>query len=101
MKIHSPYAALTKMPTGIQGFDEQVVDGSAFQNLRVMAGLFAMDLHRELQQVAPGQANRMIFMTGGAFTAKARQFLSETPRENIEKPFDVANLRALVKRYVD
>ena len=37
--------------------------------------------------VAPEQADRMIFITGGAFTEKARAFLSETPKEHLEKPF--------------
>jgi hypothetical protein len=36
----------------------------------------------------------------GAFTAKARHFLSETPKEHLEKPFDSANLRAIVQRYL-
>jgi CheY-like chemotaxis protein len=42
----------------------------------------------------------MIFLTGGAFTAKARQFLSDAPKEFLEKPFDPANLRAIVQRYL-
>ncbi len=66
----------------------------------MMPDMTGMDLHRELSRVAPEQANRMIFLTGGAFTAKARKFLSETPKENMEKPFDPANLRAIVQRYL-
>jgi len=42
----------------------------------------------------------MIFLTGGAFTPEARAFLSEPPKENIEKPFDSPNLRAIVRRYI-
>ncbi len=66
----------------------------------MMPDMTGMDLHEELSRVAPDQANRMIFLTGGAFTARARQFLSETPKEHIEKPFDPANLRAVVRRYL-
>lgn len=44
--------------------------------------------------------HRMIFVTGGAFTEKAQQFLSETSKEHIEKPFHAANLRAIVQRYL-
>ncbi len=66
----------------------------------MMPDMTGMDLHRELSRVAPEQANRMIFLTGGAFTAKARQFLSEVPKEHLEKPFDPANLRAIVQRYL-
>jgi CheY-like chemotaxis protein/anti-sigma regulatory factor (Ser/Thr protein kinase) len=66
----------------------------------MMPDMTGMDFHRELSLIAPDQANRMIFLTGGAFTAKARNFLSDTPKEHIEKPFDVANLRAIVQRYL-
>lgn len=66
----------------------------------MMPDMTGMDLHRELSLVAPDQANRMIFVTGGAFTVKARAFLSETPKEHLEKPFDSANLRAIVRRYL-
>jgi len=66
----------------------------------MMPDMTGMDLHRELLRVAPEQADRMIFLTGGAFTAKARQFLSETPKEHLDKPFDPANLRAIVQRFL-
>ncbi len=66
----------------------------------MMPDMSGMDFHCELSLVSPEQADRMIFITGGAFTEKARAFLSETPREQIEKPFYSANLRAIVRRYL-
>jgi CheY-like chemotaxis protein len=66
----------------------------------MMPDMTGMDFHRELSLVSPEQADRMIFITGGAFTEKARAFLSETPKEHIEKPFYSANLRAIVQRYL-
>jgi PAS domain S-box-containing protein len=66
----------------------------------MMPDMTGIDLHRELSRIAPDQADRMMFMTGGAFTPSARQFLSETPKEHLEKPFDGANLRAIVRRYL-
>jgi len=65
----------------------------------MMPEMSGMELHRELDRVA-SEAKRMIFLTGGAFTATARQFLAETSREHIEKPFDPTNLRAIVRRYL-
>ena len=65
-----------------------------------MPEMTGMDLHRELSRVAPEQAARMIFLTGGAFTPAGRLFLSATSREHIEKPFDPANLRAIVRRHL-
>jgi PAS domain S-box-containing protein len=66
----------------------------------MMPDMTGMDLYHQLSHVAPEQANRMVFLTGGAFTEKARHFLSEPPQEHIEKPFDPANLRAIVRRYL-
>jgi PAS domain S-box-containing protein len=66
----------------------------------MMPEMTGMDFHQELLRVAPELANRMIFLTGGAFTAKAQLFLSKTPQEYLEKPFDPANLRAIVRRYL-
>ena len=79
------------------------VDGEKFDLILcdlMMPDMTGMDLHRELARLVPEQASRMIFLTGGAFTAKARRFLSETPKEHIEKPFDPANLRAIAQRYL-
>jgi CheY-like chemotaxis protein len=66
----------------------------------MMPDMTGMDLHDELSRIAPEQAGSMIFITGGAFTEKARRFLSETIKEHIEKPFHAANLRAVVQRYL-
>jgi PAS domain S-box-containing protein len=66
----------------------------------MMPDMTGMDFHRELSLVSPEQADKMIFITGGAFTEKARAFLSETPKEHLEKPFYSANLRAIVQRYL-
>ena len=62
----------------------------------MMPQMTGMDLHAELSRVAREQADRMIFLTGGAFTTGARAFLDETPNQRIEKPFDTLHLRALI-----
>jgi signal transduction histidine kinase/ActR/RegA family two-component response regulator len=66
----------------------------------MMPEMTGMDLHRELSLAVPDMANRMIFLTGGAFTQQARNFLTDPPKEHIEKPFDAANIRAIVQRYL-
>lgn len=60
----------------------------------VMTGI---DLFNELGQVAPEQAARMVFVTGGAFTAKARAFLDQVPNQRIEKPFDMRRLADVIR----
>lgn len=62
----------------------------------MMPQMTGMELYAELRDRAPEQAARMIFLTGGAFTTRARAFLDETPNQRIEKPFDTAHLRALI-----
>jgi PAS domain S-box-containing protein len=66
----------------------------------MMPLMTGMELHSEISLLSPEQANAMIFVTGGAFTEKTRSFLSDIPKEHIEKPFDAANLRAIVQRYL-
>jgi PAS domain S-box-containing protein len=66
----------------------------------MMPVMTGMELHSEISLLSPEQAKAMIFVTGGAFTEKTRSFLSDTPKEHIEKPFDAANLRAIVQRYL-
>ncbi len=38
----------------------------------------------------------MIFITGGAFTTAAREFLDRVPNPRIEKPVEATNLLAIV-----
>jgi CheY-like chemotaxis protein len=63
----------------------------------MMPGMNGMDLHDELARTTPEVAERIIFLTGGAFTPRARDFLERVANPRIEKPFDPAALRALVR----
>jgi CheY-like chemotaxis protein len=62
----------------------------------MMPDVTGMALHTDLLQIDRDQADRMIFMTGGAFTPAARTFLSQVPNPRLEKPFEVTELQALV-----
>ena len=66
----------------------------------MMPDLTGMDVHESLLAREPALAKRMIFLTGGAFTDKARKFLDDTLVDHIEKPFDAANLRMVVQRHL-
>jgi signal transduction histidine kinase len=66
----------------------------------MMPELTGMELHAELTRVAPDQAERMVLLTGGAFTPNAQQFLDKVPNARVEKPFDSASLRVLVRGLV-
>ncbi len=62
----------------------------------MMPEMTGIELHAHLLRIAADQAERMLFVTGGAFTATSREFLDRTTNLHIEKPFNVRQLRALV-----
>jgi signal transduction histidine kinase/CheY-like chemotaxis protein len=64
----------------------------------MMPDMSGMDLHAQLGRELPRVRERIVFMTGGAFTAQARSFLEAVTNERVEKPFNLATLRALVRR---
>lgn len=64
----------------------------------MMPILTGMALFEQLTTVAPELVDRVVLMTGGVFTTAARQFLDAVPNERLDKPFDVPNVRALVRR---
>jgi two-component system, cell cycle sensor histidine kinase and response regulator CckA len=88
----SGQAALALLASGVR-FDVILCD-------LMMPDMTGMNLHRELARIAPEQAARMVFATGGAFTATARDFLAATQNDQLEKPFELASLREMVRRYV-
>jgi len=62
----------------------------------MMPQMTGMDLFETLERELPEQARRFVFLTGGAFTPKSRTFLERVKNLRIDKPFDVAGLRAMV-----
>jgi CheY-like chemotaxis protein len=66
----------------------------------MMPEMSGVDFHAELAEHEPDLASGIIFLTGGAFTLRAREFLDRIPNPCLEKPFDFENLRALVGRQV-
>ncbi|MBX3249230.1 MAG: response regulator [Myxococcales bacterium] len=62
----------------------------------MMPAMTGMQLHAALIETAADQADRMIFITGGAFTAEARAFLERMADRRVDKPFELEHVRALV-----
>jgi CheY-like chemotaxis protein len=62
----------------------------------MMPTLSGMDLHAELARRGAGDEDRMIFMTGGAFTARAREFIAKVSNPVLEKPFSADAVETLV-----
>lgn len=66
----------------------------------MMPEIDGVSLHAELAAIAPALADRIVFMTGGAFTARARDFLARVPNRRLDKPIDMAKLRAILRKIV-
>ena len=66
----------------------------------MMLGMSGMDLHQWLLKRNRALARQMVFITGGAFTPKASEYLRRAGNLKLEKPFDIANLKRLVSELV-
>ncbi len=64
----------------------------------MMRDVSGMDVYEELKVKRPGAERALVFMTGGAFTDRARRFLDSVPNEWLQKPFDVCEQVARLLR---
>jgi signal transduction histidine kinase len=85
---------------GADAIDQIVRGGERFDVILcdlMMPDVTGMDLYEALHRDVPDEADRIIFLTGGAFTPAARAFLDKLPGRWLEKPFDPNKLRAALR----
>ena len=75
---------------GTRSFDVILCDLS-------MPGMSGIAFYEQVGAISPELARRVVFMTGGAFTAESHEFLANLPNSWLEKPFDISTLRELVR----
>ena len=63
----------------------------------MMPEMSGPQFHEALGRVDPEQAQRVIFMTGGAFSENASAFLNTVPNPYLEKPLDLDRLGRLLE----
>ncbi|MDI1446259.1 ATP-binding protein [Polyangium sp. 6x1] len=63
----------------------------------MMPGVSGFDIHRSLCERMPESNERIVYMTGGAFTQEARSFLAQAPNRCLEKPFSPADLEEILR----
>lgn len=54
----------------------------------MMPEIGGMDVYEAVRRARPGVESRIVFMTGGAFTHRTREFLRAVPNRTIDKPID-------------
>ncbi|MDA4133585.1 MAG: hybrid sensor histidine kinase/response regulator, partial [Thaumarchaeota archaeon] len=66
----------------------------------MMPLMSGIELFEELAKTIPDQADKLIFITGGAFTPRVKSLLDRIRNRRLEKPFAASGLRALVRSLV-
>ena len=82
---------------------DRVLGGEPFDIIfcdLMMPAMTGMDLHAVIARELPEQAARIVFVTGGAFTPGAREFVASVPNTVLEKPFDKEALDAVLARHL-
>jgi CheY-like chemotaxis protein/two-component sensor histidine kinase len=64
----------------------------------MMPNMTGIELIEEVRRIAPDQADRIIFLSGGAFTGQTRERLDQLGVPQLEKPVTAKELRACVMR---
>jgi PAS domain S-box-containing protein len=76
---------------------ERIVAGERFDVIfcdLMMPGMTGMDFYAVIAGSVPEQAQRIVFVTGGAFTPAARAFVDHVENSVLEKPYDRLLLQA-------
>ena len=85
----SARAALVRLRRGEQ-YDHILCD-------LMMPDLTGMDFYDALAYIDPALQRRVIFISAGAFTDRARTFLEQVSNPRLDKPFDMAELAAMLQ----
>ena len=64
----------------------------------MMPNIHGVELRNRIEAVAPDQAARIVFVTGGIVIPEVRALLERVPNAWLEKPIDIEGLRELIRR---
>ncbi|HVI00479.1 MAG TPA: response regulator [Enhygromyxa sp.] len=67
----------------------------------MMPDLTGRDVHEQIGERHSSMLERIVFMTGGAFTERASEFIERVNARRVDKPFDVATIRTVLREKLD
>jgi CheY-like chemotaxis protein len=62
----------------------------------MMPQVTGIDFYQRLASYASGEERKVVFLTGGAHVSDTHDFLADSRHPCLDKPVDVAQLRALI-----
>jgi PAS domain S-box-containing protein len=83
---------------------ERIIAGERFDVVLcdlMMPMMTGMDLHALVAQRAPEQAERFVFVTGGAFTPAADAFVQRVANVVLQKPYELNKLKAAIELHLN
>ncbi len=66
----------------------------------MMGDLTGMDVYEHLARTGTGAERRIVFMTGGAFTPRAAQFLESVDNPRLHKPFSTSSVLRVIHELI-
>jgi PAS domain S-box-containing protein len=67
----------------------------------MMPGMSGVDFYEQLRVQRPGTERKIVFMTGGAFTSRAAEFLASVDNRRIEKPFNLGLVEEIAREMTE
>lgn len=64
----------------------------------MMSDVTGMDVFERVRELRPGLEERIVFMTGGAFTNATRRFLTQVNNPCLDKPFSAEDVLELIQQ---
>ncbi len=98
-----PEHDITVVDSGREGI-RRLDDGERFDLIFcdvMMPDLTGRDVHEQIVERHTDMLDRIVFMTGGAFTERASEFIERVNAQRIDKPFDITTIRTVIREKLD
>jgi two-component system cell cycle sensor histidine kinase/response regulator CckA len=63
----------------------------------MMPDMTGRDVHEQISERHTAMLDKIVFMTGGAFTERAAEFIERVNAQRVDKPFDLGTIRTVLR----